>query len=290
MNAGFISHDYVKNMETLYKDLPLMWERYLEGKWVEAEGLVYPNWRREQSLIPRYAQRHDGEPLFDSNDDCYEYIDHGLSAPTAVGWVIIKECTCGCGQLNYFIVDEHYEGEHVVSYHAQNIKAHRERMPYQVRGTYLDSQAFSRTLMGQQGTPREDQLYSVADEYMDYGIFPVPNQKDWDVGYNRIKELLAVDPTHTHPITGQPGGPHLFVLDKCTNFVTEIESYKWKKARNSVAGDYREEPADGNDHHMDGLNGFLASRPMDIKVTMPTLQQDDWDFDDVLRSSSHMGL
>lgn len=280
MNAGFITRKYIQDMEQLYKDLPLMWQRYLEGTWVEAEGLVYPTWKREHSAVPRYATRHDGTPLFDSNDDCYEYIDPAPVAPTAVGWVIIQECDCGCQQLNYFIVDEHYEGEKTVSYHCQQIKAHRESLPYQVKGTYIDSQAFSRTLMGQKGTPREDQIYSFADEYMDNGVYPVPNQKDWNAGHNRINELLALDPSHIHPVTGEPGAPHLFVIDKCTHFISEIEGYKWKKARNSVAGDFKEEPMDGNDHHMDGLNGFLSSRPMDVKFSLPHEQPtDDWDID-----------
>jgi hypothetical protein len=294
MNAGYIGREYVEDMEALYRNLPLMWDRYLEGKWVEAEGLVYPSWKREESLIPRHATKHDGTALFDSNDDCYEWIDHGLAAPTAVGWVLIKECDCGCNQLNYFVIDEHYEGERTVNHHAQQIKATRERIPYQVKGTYLDSQAFSRTLMGQTGTARADQLYSVADEYMDHGIYPVANQKDWDAGYNRINELLALDPNHLHPVTGKQGAPHLFVLDKCSKFVSEIEGYKWKKARNSLVGQHSEEPMDGNDHHMDALNGFLASRPMDIKWSLTSQAPDDeWDIDADMNlhgaHSSHMG-
>lgn len=288
--AGFGKPDYVPNMELLYKDQPLMWERYLEGKWVEAEGLVYPAWKHEYSVIPRYATRYDGEPLFDSNDGMWEYIDHGLAAPTAVGWVIIKDCTCGCGKQNFFLIDEHYEGERPVSYHSLQIKAHRERLPYPIRGTYLDSQAFSRTLLGQKGTPREDQLYSVADEYIDHGITTVPTQKDWDVGHNRINELLVLDPLHVHPVTGIPGAPHLFVLDKCHFFIKEIEGYKWKKARNRIGLDYQDEPMDGNDHHMDAINGFLASRPTVITFTLPTAQPSDWDFEEGVSTFSHMAL
>lgn len=293
-NAGFVTKQYLQDMEALYRENPKMWDRYLEGKWVEAEGLVYPTWKREQSVLPRYAQKHDSSPLFDSNDSCYEFIDHGLAAPTAVGWVLIKECDCGCNQLNYFLVDEHYEPEKVVSYHAQQIKAHRERLPYEVKGTYLDSQAFSRTLIGQKGTPREDSLYSIADEYMDYGIYPVPNQKDWDAGHNRINELFTLDPTHIHPVTGKQGAPHFFVLDKCKNFISEIEAYKWKKAKNTLSGHYSEEPVDGDDHLMDGLNGFLTSRPMDIRYHAPQIEDDsldlDLDFNIHGHRSSHMAL
>lgn len=288
--AGFSKPDYVPNMERLYKDHPLMWARYLEGKWVEAEGLVYPTWKRQYSVIPRHAMAYNGEPLFDSNDGIWEYIDHGLAAPTAVGWVMIKDCTCGCGKQNYFLLDEHYESEKPVSYHALQIKAHRERLPYPIRGTYLDSQAFSRTLLGQKGTPREDQIYSVADEYMDHGIYPVPTQKDWDVGYNRINELLSLDPLHNHPVTGQAGAPHFFVLDKCSFFIKEIEGYKWKKARNILGLDYQDEPMDGNDHHMDAFNGFLASRPQVISFIPPITNDLPYDIDDMPSSFSHMAL
>ena len=147
--------------------------------------------------------------------------------------------------------------------------------------------------MGQTGTPREDELYSIADEYMDHGIYPVANQKNWDVGYNRINELLAIDPTHTHPVTGVVGAPHLYVFDKCSKFISEIEGYKWKKVRNHIAGHHSEEPMDGNDHHMDGLNGFLASRPMDIKWSahQDRLVNDNDDFiiDEDYARTSHMG-
>ena len=294
MNAGFVTRKYVEDMEALYKDLPLMWDRYLEGKWVEAEGLVYPTWKREQSAIPRFATKHDGTALFDSNDDCFEWIDPAPVAPTAVGWCIIKECDCGCGKPNYFVVDEHYQGEKVVSYHAQQIKAHREALAYKIKGTYMDSQAFSRTLMGQTGTPRENELYSIADEYMDHGVYAVPNQKTWEVGHNRINELLSIDPGHVHPVTGILGAPHLFAVENCSEFIKEIEGYKWKKVRNILVTHHSEEPMDGSDHHMDGLNGFLSSRPMDIKWSPQDIGEstDDWDIEADMnmhgQRSSHM--
>ena len=56
----------------------------------------------------------------------------------------------------------------------------------------------SKTLMGQKGTPREDELYSVADEYYDNDIAVLPNQKDWDAGYNRISEMLIIDEDHVN--------------------------------------------------------------------------------------------
>lgn len=294
LKAGFTRYDYVQEMERLYRKVPLMWDRYLEGKWVEAEGMVYPAWNREKSIVHRHTLRHDGSPLVSPEADLFEYIDHGLTAETAVGWVAIEPCTCGCERLNYFLVDEHYEGNKVVSYHAAQMKQHRERIPYKLSATYLDSAAFSKTLMGQKGTPREDELYSVADEYMDNQIYPVPNQKDWDAGYNRINELLIDDPNHIHPVTGKQGAPHFYVYNHCAHFISEIESYKWKKVRNVVGGSrVSEEPQDGHDHHMDGLNGLLTSRPLEYSQpqsedeTPAWLRQMELELD---ASPSHMGF
>ena len=228
--------------------------------------------------------------MLDPQLGMYEYIDHGFTAPTAVGWVVIQKCDCGCDRLNYYLVDEHYEKEKVVSFHAAGIRMHRERLPYKLLATYLDSQAFSKTLMGGTGTPRENELYSVADEYMDHQIFAVPNQKDWKAGHNRVGELLSIDPNHVHPVTGQQGAPHLFVLSHNVNFIYEIETYKWKKVRNQVT--VSDEPADGNDNHMDGLNGFITSRPTEYRPAMEVERDPVWvhELDMLEMAKGHMSL
>lgn len=214
-----------------------------------------------------------------------------MTAATAVGWVYTEHCDCGCGKPNFYLVDEHYEGGKVASYHSAQIKAHRARLGgLPIQATYLDSTAFGKTLMGQKGTKRQDELYSVADEYGDYDIWAIPNQKDWSVGYNRISELLLTDPNHTHPITGEPGSPHFLVSNTCTEFVTEIERYKWRIVKNAVEPTH-DEPADGHDHHMDGLNGFLASRPADVVEFIPPKPDSlEWELAGWENPVSHMSM
>lgn len=290
LTAGFVDRAYVRNLEILYSHNPTMWDRYILGKWVEAEGLVYPSWNRNEHLFKRSQPKHDDTPVLHEETSLYEYIDHGLTNPTAVGWVAIENCTCGCGKQNVYVLDEHYEGGKTVSYHATQILNHRQAFDKTVQATYLDSQAFSKTLMGQKGTARENELYSVADEYMDHGIGPVPNQKDWDSGYNRISELLSIDPSHVHPFTGHLGAAHLFVSNHCVHFIEEIETYKWKKLKNAIQ-QHNDEPQDGRDNHMDALNGFLTSRPEFVEAYTPEPKRD---LEDELRefdsTPSHMGL
>lgn len=260
LNAGFVTERYVSDMEIRYAAVPTMRERYLLGLWVEAEGLIYPSWVHGLSVVHRQEARWDGKALIATDAPMWEYIDHGLTAPTAIGWVVIESCDCGCGRENVWLVDEHYQGGQPVSVHAACLLNTRQQLPWRLSGTYLDSQAFSKTLMGAKGTPKQNELFSVADEYGQYGIYAIPNQKDWDVGYNRILELLAPDPLHKHPVSGELHAPHLFVLAHCTHVIQEFETYKWKK-RHATSTGYNDEPQDKDDHHMDGLNGLLASRP-----------------------------
>jgi len=41
--------------------------------------------------------------------------------------------------------------------------------------------------------------------------------------------------------------------------VDELRKYKWKKRKDETRG--KEEPADRDDHHMDGIVSFMAGRP-----------------------------
>lgn len=288
LRAGFVDTEYVNNLENIYSTNKTMWDRYMLGKWVEAEGLVYPGWSRDSHIIQYQSVRWDtNQPIIQpGHGHLFEYIDHGLTAATAVGWVYTEQCDCGCGKTNYYLVDEHYEGGKTVSYHAAQIKAHRYRLGnYPIQATYLDSQAFSKTLMGSKGTPKENELYSVADEYIDHDILPVPNQKDWKVGYDRLSQLLLIDPEHVHPVTGIKGAPHFLVFNTAKQFTQEIETHKWRIVKNA-AEPRKDEPADGHDHHMDGINGFLASRPADVIQFTPP--EPDIDFSLFDQPVSHM--
>ena len=171
----------------------------------------------------------------------------------------------------------------------------RAQLGLPIMATYLDSQAFSavqtRSKAELDTNPKLDELFSYADQYMDNEIFVLPNQKDWDAGYDRITELLTIDPDHRHPVTGAYGAPHIYVAATCVNWINEIEGYMWKKLK--ISQDFTEEPVDKNDHHMDGFNGFLTSRPASLRQA-PIDTRPDWllrELDELENSNSgHMGV
>lgn len=295
LRAGFTDPKYVKDLETRYKANQMMFDRYLLGKWVAAEGMVYPGWSRDRNIIDMSGGRWDGQPVIPEGASAYEYIDHGLTSPTAVGWVVPVDCECGCNQTDYFIVGEHYVGGRGVHYHATCIKSIRQQLGLPILGTFLDSQAFSnvqtRSSAELAANPKLDELFSYADQYLDEEIFVLPNQKDWDAGYDRITELLAIDPDHVHPITGERGASHLFAGLTVPNWHREVEGYRWKKVK--ASDNFKEEPVDKDDHHMDGFNGFLTTRPSSFRKVTPVVEdkvlKDLEEMDQHWGYRSHMG-
>jgi hypothetical protein len=243
--AGFISKEYVERMLRVYPEAAR--KRYLDGSWDIFEGRVYPMFDRDDHVLARI----DRQPTW----LLYESIDHGLRNHTAVGWWALDHAG------NIYLLDEHYEAEKPVAYHAACIKAKREALGQVIAVTYLDAHCWSLD------QSRDKHLYSIADEYRDHGIYAVPGQKDWNAAYNRICEHLALDPDHPHPITGQHGAPRLYVAAHCRRFIEEILAYTWKRRRGTLNRNQPDEPVDHNDHHMDELAYFIVSRP-----SQPTLE------------------
>jgi hypothetical protein len=167
---------------------------------------------------------------------------------------------------DFWLIDEHYVISHIPEYHCDQIKQHRQEIKRHVISTEMDEQAFSKSNIQKVSESNESRLYSLAQLYIDEGIYVRRNQKDWDGGHARLSSALAPDPKHLHPVTGEPGAPHFFVFSKCRSFLSEVLGYKWKKRKTDSST--QEEPQDRDDHHMDGIISFMAGRP-EHKIVEP---------------------
>lgn len=239
--AGFIDKDYVDDMLRVFP--PEARKKYLEGSWDVFQGRIFPQFMTDTHVL-------DYIPV-QPHWKIYVSIDHGLKNPTAVGWWGVDEFG------NRYLLDEHYEGDgKPVKYHCEIITAKSKQYKQGISLTYLDSACWAAN------QSRGDNIYSIVDEYNSHGVFPVKGQKDWDSGYSRICQGLAVDPEHEHPLTGLLGAPKIYVAAHCQHFIKEVLGYRWKKNRiTSQQRNTPDEPIDFNDHHMDAWFYFEASRP-----------------------------
>lgn len=84
------------------------YDRYILGKWVNAEGVVYPDFNQDIHVI---------DPIKPPNDYyTYRSIDFGFQNP----FVCLFGFVDNDGRL--IIYDEHYEAEQLLAYHADEIK------------------------------------------------------------------------------------------------------------------------------------------------------------------------
>jgi len=240
LNAGFVRQDYVDAMLAVFPEQAA--KRYLEGSWDVFEGKVFSQFDPQSHVIPPV-------PL-DPTWSYYVSVDHGLTNPTSIGvWGVTPSGV-------KIRVREHYEGGgKPVSYHAACLKNLIEGLPKKPVLTIMDPACWANN------QTRDGRVYSIVDEYNQYGVFPVPGQHEWQRGYNLINEALYTDPALIHPVTGVPGSPRLLAFNTCTNWVREMSNYKWKKAKGTVLRNAPDEPIDYNDHSVDETRYFLSLLP-----------------------------
>ena len=77
----FLSHDFVENLKREYTGV--FYERFICGEWINAEGLVYPNFSEEKHIIKGSIKE---------TGDFYISIDYGTLNPCSMGlWQIDRE-------------------------------------------------------------------------------------------------------------------------------------------------------------------------------------------------------
>jgi len=243
--------DYVP---MLMRSYPEVWvRRYVYGSWDVFEGQIYGGFDPGVHVIQPF-RIPEGWPR-------YRSIDPGRTNPTCCLWFALD--TDG----NVFVYREYYRAGRIVSENARAVSemSGAERYVY----TVIDPSARQSSALG---------YSSVVAEYLDHGIDTVPAANGLRAGINRVGEYLRVDPERIHPLTGEKGSPRLFVFGSCENLIREFPRYRWRQLQSAEMGarNQPEEPLGVDDHALDALRYFLASRPGHLEKEKPeylTLQQ-----------------
>lgn len=221
-NADVLPKDYIDSL----KDLPeRIYNRFVLNDHSVAEGLVWPEFNEVEQTCESYEIPSAWKEVI--------ALDHGFNHPTVA---LFGACDY---DGNLIIYDEHYSAGQLASYHAQRIKEIEPE--YENMRRVIDPSCRNKT-MQKKGT-----IYSVIDEYNDYGIFFEPGQNSWDAGVNRVGEYFKKNKIK-------------IFRDKCPNLVREIKGYKFKPVLiGKEKGDER--PIKINDDACDTLRYLVMSRP-----------------------------
>lgn len=199
-------------------------------------GLVYKEFEREYHVIPAFD--------IPSNWSLIRGMDFGSTNPTAVVWIAIDP------DNNWYVVDEHYENEQTIDYHAGIINSNP--LSSRVSMTY--------------GDPSGGQWLT---EYSQRGIYITKALKERDTkfgkwvtyGIEKLKEKMHVIPGRVVArIAGRDKNPKFFVFDECINVIREFETYRWKEKVTSRE-DINEPdvPEKANDHALDAVRYCVVS-------------------------------
>ena len=247
----------------LFDTMPTRWrEKYLNGNWDAASGLVYKEFNRKIHVIPdqtlpKFWKRIRG-------------LDHGQQNPTAVVGLALAQETpedlipfIGEERLAYLHPDyQHYPYLFVerLYYSPGLVVEHKERIAkvfadYSSKGTYCDPSIKSRDrqkmVMDSRG--RQGYIeYSIFDEYLE---LPYPI-KDLVIGNNDVK--VGIDRIATLLMIG-----HLFFLDSpqllpLMGETGEILNYEWEEAKDLNQA-WPEKPKKTDDHALDALRYGIMS-------------------------------
>lgn len=227
--------DYVQSIIDNYPED--MRKRYVEGRWDVFENQIYSEYDSNVHILKPFDIPKEWERII--------AVDHGMVNPTAAIFAALDF------DGNVFIYDEYYSPG-VVSTHA---KAILEKTQGQEISLWLiDPSVQAKT------REKDGQMWSVMEEYEDYGLFFTPANNEKLAGINRVKEFLKPQKNRRHPITKEIPSPKLFIFRNCVNLIAEMPAYQWRKLRTLQSRNSPEQPRDFNDHALDALRYIIMSR------------------------------
>ena len=195
------------------------------GRFRDDSGLVYTEFDENRHVIDPFPVPFEWQNNLS--------IDPGLNNPLSCHWYCVDY------DGNVFVVAEHYEAKRDIDYHAEAIKRISDEIGWR-RGcegriyALIDSAANQKTLAS---------VKSVTELFYERGIAVNPNvDKNLFSGIAKVKEYFKTD--------------KIFIFRSCVNLIRELKSYRWGD------GDV---PVKRDDHCLDELRYFIASRPKNEK-------------------------
>ncbi len=258
-NAQNLAEDFLQGLEAKYRGK--MRDRYLLGKWVAFDGVIYEEFDENIHVVTdSYLREHIHKlRMAGYRLTQVEGYDFGATSPSCYLLALTDADQCT------YIIDGFYEPNKGITWQADEIKRIRaEHITQDMMlftgepEVFADPQIFKRTNAGL-ATVGPSTSMMFADE----GITMRRGNNDILNGILKVKQYLAIQRSVFNPFTHELGAPKLYVSDKLTWFIDEMNGWRWKKSRSD---DQIDKPVDGADHAMDALKYMLSLAPTPGKL------------------------
>jgi PBSX family phage terminase large subunit len=230
-----LDRDYIKQLKSLYTGV--FYERFICGRWVLAEGVVYDRFRRDEHIVDSYPIKQTKEYILG--------IDWGYAKdhPLAIVLMAVTDSA-------YYVIDEIYTEKQLID------KSLRELM--EKKGWYdlLYDDYDPNTYFSPARKTTKLISYAYADSarpdlinqfYNISGITTMLARKDVNDGIQAVQRLLVGSQ-----------GYKIYFLKKCVNTIKEMELYRWDTKLST--GEGKDTPVKKDDHCPDAIRYAVFTR------------------------------
>jgi len=254
--------DFIATLETMYSGQQR--DRFLLGKWVAYEGLVYPQYDNALHLL------HEGDihALLDAlietryQPNWIEGYDWGLAQPSCYMLAFVTP------EKHVIIVDGFYKKE--MSLDEQVAAIRRIRAEWNAELDDMSKVLADPNIFGRKTVHKRTVGKTIAEMFKDEGIYMRRGNNDINNGVIKVGGYLNVDFKLLHPIKRAAPSPRLFVNAKLDWWSDECSGYYWQQ---STSGERIDKPIDRNDHAMDTTRYILSDMPVIGKYSIPASER-----------------
>jgi len=242
--------DFIQTLETMYSGQQR--DRFLLGRWVAYEGLVYPQFDNSVHLLQEGNIRAllDGYIETHYQPNWIEAYDYGQAQPSCYTLAFVSP------EQHVIICDGFYRKEFSLDEQIHEIKRIRQKWeftPDEMHKCIADPSIFGRRTVNKRTVGK-----TIADMFKEDGIYMRRGNNDIANGIVKVGSYLNINHRLLHPVQRTAGSPRLFVNSKLDWWTDEITGYFWQQ---STSGERIDKPVDRNDHAMDNVRYLLSDMP-----------------------------
>ena len=254
--------DFIQTLETMYQGQQR--DRFLLGRWVAYEGLVYPQFDVNVHLL----QEGNIHALLDRYHEA-RYIPNWLEAYD------YGQAQASCYALACVTPDKHviicggfYEKEMPLDAQISAIRRIRDEWSVELDDMHkiqADPSIFGRRTVNKRTVGK-----TIADMFKEDDIRMKRGNNDVQNGIVKVGSYLNISHKLANPITGVVGSPRLFVNAALSWWSDECAGYFWQQ---SPSGERVDKPMDRNDHAMDMTRYMLSDMPDVGRFVIPEAER-----------------
>lgn len=250
--------DFIQTLETMYQGQQR--DRFLLGKWVAYEGLVYPQFDNSvhllqegniRALLDTYTELHYQPNWIDA-------YDYGQAQPSCYLLAFVTP------DQQVIICDGFYRKE--MSLDEQITVIRRIRADWDVQLDDIHKVQADPSIFGRRTVNKRTVGKTIADMFKEDSIAMRRGNNDINNGVMKVSSYLNINSRLLHPINRVAGSPRLFINAKLDWYTDEVAGYFWQQ---STSGERIDKPVDRNDHAMDASRYLLSDMPDIGKFVTP---------------------